>query len=112
VATLETFSATALPTIDIQPGATHLDGARKGMVLAQFRSALEGQRTAVLAYIDPLTDADLQGRQARIPLFKQILQQEETPIATYVGALFDYHWNDHAGQLAKIRRAAGLAEAK
>jgi hypothetical protein len=23
----------------------------------------------------------------------------------YVGALFDYHWNDHAGQLAKIRQA-------
>jgi hypothetical protein len=23
-----------------------------------------------------------------------------------------YHWNDHAGQLAKIRQAAGLPEAK
>jgi hypothetical protein len=22
-------------------------------------------------------------------------------------ALFDYHWNDHAGQLAKIRPAVG-----
>jgi hypothetical protein len=29
-----------------------------------------------------------------------------------VGALFDYHWNDHAGQLAKIRKAVGLPEAR
>ena len=40
------------------------------------------------------------------------MQKEETPIAVYVGALFDYHWNDHAGQLGKIRKAAGLPEAK
>ena len=33
---------------------------------------------------------------------------EEIPLAQYVGALYDYHWNDHAGQLAKIRTAAGL----
>jgi len=26
----------------------------------------------------------------------------------YVGAMFDYHWNDHAGQLEKIRQAVGL----
>jgi hypothetical protein len=52
--------------------------------------------------------AEQQNRQARIPLFKQFMQKEETPIAVYVGALFDYHWNDHAGQLGKIRKAAGL----
>jgi len=22
--------------------------------------------------------------------------------------MFDYHWNDHAGQIAKIRKANGL----
>jgi hypothetical protein len=81
------------------------------MTLGQFRAGLEGQRTAVLAYVDSLSDAELQGRKARIPLLKQLMQQDETPIAVYVGVLFDYHWNDHAGQLAKIRRAAGLAAA-
>jgi len=34
------------------------------------------------------------------------------PIPVYVGALFDYHWSDHAGQLAKIRKAVGLPDAK
>jgi len=29
----------------------------------------------------------------------------------YVGAMFDYHWNDHAGQIAKIRKANGLPDA-
>jgi hypothetical protein len=112
VATLKTFTAASLPVIEIDPGQTHLDGPRKTMTLGQFKSALEGQRTSVLAYVESLPDAELQGRKARIPLFKQIMQQEEIPIAVYVGALFDYHWNDHAGQLGKIRKAAGLPDAK
>ncbi len=37
---------------------------------------------------------------------------DEIATPVFVGALFDYHWNDHAGQLAKIRKAAGLDEAK
>jgi hypothetical protein len=35
----------------------------------------------------------------------------EVPLAAFVGGLFDYHWNDHAGQLAKICKAVGLPEA-
>jgi hypothetical protein len=37
---------------------------------------------------------------------------DEIDIPTFVGALFEFHWNDHAGQLAKIRKAAGLPPAK
>jgi hypothetical protein len=112
VATLKTFHATSLPLIEIDPGQTHLDGPRKAMTVAQFKAALGQQKQSVLGYVESLSDAELQGRKARIPLFKQIMQKEEIPIAVYVGALFDYHWNDHAGQLAKIRKAAGLPEAK
>jgi hypothetical protein len=65
----------------------------------------------VFGYLDSLNEADLQ-RKSRIPLFKQIMGTDEIAIPVFVGALFDYHWNDHAGQLAKIRKAAGLAEAK
>jgi hypothetical protein len=111
VVTLKSFAATNLPLIEIDPGKTHLDGQRKTMTLAQFKTALEKQRNSVLGYVESLPDAELQSRKARIPLFKQIMQQEEIPIAVYVGALFDYHWNDHAGQLAKIRQAAGLPTA-
>ena len=89
----------SLPLIELDPGNTHLDGSRRTMPLAQFKSALEKQRDSVLAYVASTSDAELQNRKARIPLFKQIMQQEEIPIAVYVGALFDYHWNDHAGQL-------------
>jgi hypothetical protein len=32
-------------------------------------------------------------------------------MAMYLGAMFDYHWNDHAGQLEKIRLAVGLGSA-
>jgi hypothetical protein len=112
VAKLKTFHATNLPLIELDPGETHLEGLRKTMTVAQFKTALEQQRTSVLGFVESLSDAELQNRQARIPLFKQFMQKEETPIAVYIGALFDYHWNDHAGQLGKIRKAAGLSEAK
>jgi hypothetical protein len=72
--------------------------------------ALDGQRRTVFAYLGTLSDAEL-GRKARIPLFKQIMGIDEIPLPTFVGALFDYHWNDHAGQLAKIRQAVGLPPA-
>ena len=36
---------------------------------------------------------------------------DEITIPMFVGAIFGYHWNDHAGQLAKIRKAAGLPDA-
>lgn len=82
------------------------------MTLKQLVDGLDGQRRQVFGYLETLGDADVQGRQARIPLFKQIMGSDEVPIAAYVGALFDYHWNEHAGQLAKIRKAVGLPEAK
>jgi hypothetical protein len=45
-------------------------------------------------------------------LFKEFMGTDEISLAMFTGAMFDYHWQDHAGQLAKIRKAAGLPEAK
>ena len=84
---------------------------RKAMTLKQFADSLETQRRDVLNYLDGLTEAEL-GRKARIPIFKEIMGVEEVDIPTFVGALYEYHWNDHASQLAKIRKAVGLPEAK
>jgi hypothetical protein len=69
---------------------------RKKMTLGQLKGALHAQRQEVFGYLETLSDADLQ-RKARIPLFKSIMNTEEVPIPAYVGALFSYHWNDHAG---------------
>jgi hypothetical protein len=111
VDTLKTFSHTNLPVMEITPGVTDTSGSRGTMSLRQFVDALDEQRRGVFGYLDTLSDADLQ-RKARIPLFKQIMGIDEIPITTYVGALFDYHWNDHAGQIAKIRKAVGLPPAE
>src|SRR5207247_11138081 len=102
VALLKTFSTTNLPVVEIGPGETHVTPERQRMTLPQFVAALEQQHRSVLDYIASLSEADLQ-RKARIPLFKTFMGTEEIPIPLYVGAMFDYHWNDHAGQLAKIR---------
>lgn len=66
----------------------------------------------MFAYLEGLPEADLQQRKARIPFFKQFMGTDEIPLSVYVGALFNFHWNEHAGQLAKIRRAVGLPDAK
>ena len=108
---LRQFSERDLPHREIVPGLADVTPERKAMTLTQLTDALDAQRRAIFAYVDTLSDAELQGRKARIPLFKQIQGSEEVPIAVYVGALFGYHWNDHAGQLAKIRKAVGLADA-
>ena len=110
-ATLQSFASQNLPVIEIEPGKPYMNDERKRMSLKQLIDALDAQRRKVFAVVAPLSDADLQGRKARIPLFKQIMGTEEVPLGQYVGALFEYHWNDHAGQLAKIRKAVGLPPA-
>jgi hypothetical protein len=102
------FDAKNLPLLEFQAGVTHLDAARRTMTLSQFRAALDGQRRRLFEYLETLPESDFSARKARIPLFKTFLGTDEVPIGTFVGAMFDYHWSDHAGQLAKIRTAVGL----
>jgi hypothetical protein len=108
---LKTFADRDLPVINVNPGDADVTAERKAMTLKQFTDALEGQRRDVINYLEGLSEADL-NRKARIPIFKEIMGIDEIDIPTFVGALFDYHWNDHAGQLAKIRQAVGLPNAK
>src|SRR5262245_10126671 len=107
---LSRFAERDYPLVEITPGDTFLDDERRRMTLVELREALDTQRRRLLAYLDGLQDREFD-RKARIPFFKQFMGTEEITISMYVGALFDYHWNDHAGQLAKIRHAVGLASA-
>lgn len=99
----------ALPLIEIKPGECQLTPERQMMKLQQFRNALARHRREVFEYLETLSDAELQ-RKARIPLFKRLLGTDEVAIPAWVAASFVTHWGDHADQLAKIRRAAGLPE--
>jgi hypothetical protein len=110
-AVLGTFAERDLPVLEIAPGQTNVTPERAKMTLGQLAAALDAQRREVFGYLEGLGDAGLQ-RKARIPLFKQFMGIDEIPIPVFVGAMFDYHWNDHAGQIAKIRKAVGLPEAK
>ena len=108
---LKSFAHQNLPVIDIKPSDTNVSGERKTMTLKQLLDALDVQRRDLMAYLDGLGDAEL-SRKSRIPIFKEIMGTDEVDIPTFVGALFAYHWDDHAGQIAKIRRAAALPDAK
>jgi hypothetical protein len=110
VATLKSFATSNLPLIEIAPGEAPVTPERLKMTTAQLLDALEAQRGEIFSYLESLNDADL-GRKARIPLFKQFMGTDEIALPIYVGAMFDYHWNDHAGQIAKIRTANGMPAA-
>ncbi len=107
---LSSFANHDLPVIEINPGLAEVTPERQKMTLKEFIDALEAQRHEVFDYLEGLSDADLR-RKARIPMFKQFMGTDEIAMPVYVGAMFAYHWSDHAGQLAKIRKAAGLSEA-
>jgi DinB superfamily len=110
VATLKSFATSNLPLIEIAPGEAQVTPERLKMTKAQLLDALEAQRREIFSYLESLDDADL-GRKAKIPLFKQFMGTDEIALPVYVGAMFDYHWNDHAGQIAKIRKANGMPAA-
>jgi hypothetical protein len=110
VAMLKGFTSSNLPVIEIKPGDAPVTPERQKMTLAQLREALEAQRRDIFDYLESLDDAAL-GRKAKIPLFKQFMGTDEIALPAYVGAMFDYHWNDHAGQIAKIRKANGMPDA-
>ena len=108
---LKSFADKDLPLVEINPGETHMTPEREKMSIQELAEALDGQRREVFNYLEGLSDAEL-GRKARIPLFKQFMGTDEIPIPMFVGAMFDYHWHDHTGHLAKIRKAVGLPDAK
>lgn len=108
VPVLQRFREQDLLKIDVIPGRVTVTPERRRMTLAELIGALEHQQRVAFGYLEDLTDADLEQRRARIPLFKQLRGTEETPLSAFVAGLFDHHWRDHAGQLAKIRAAVGL----
>jgi DinB superfamily len=110
VALLKTFAHSDLPVIEIEAGDAFLSPERRQMTIEAFVEALEAQRRSVFAYLATLPEAELT-RKARIPLFKTFMGTDEIPIPAFVGAMFAYHINDHAQQLAKIRDAVGLPRA-
>ncbi|HEV8675969.1 MAG TPA: DinB family protein [Methylomirabilota bacterium] len=112
VKVLKSFAEGDLPLLDIEPGLVDLTPERRTMSLKQLVDALDAQRRSAFDYLAGVPEADLTRRKARIPLFKQFMGTDEISLPVYVGAMFDFHWNDHAGQLAKIRKAAGLPEAQ
>jgi hypothetical protein len=108
---LQMFAERDLQKIDLSPGKTVVTEDRRKMTLKQFGEALEQRSRRVFDYLDTLSDADLAQRKARIPLLKAFAGTEEIPMQMFLVALIDGHLNDHAGQLAKIRKAVGLPEA-
>jgi hypothetical protein len=110
VGTLKSFAASSLPVIEIKPGDAPVTSERQTMTLAELWNGLEAQRRDVFSYLESV-DEGLLGRKAKIPLFKQFMGTDEIALPVYVGAMFDYHWNDHAEQIAKIRKANGMPDA-
>lgn len=111
VALLDRFAIGDPPVVEITPGAVAVTPERQRMTLVDLVAALNAQRRDVFAYLATRGEADL-ARRARIPVFGPLLGTDEVPLSVFVDVMFDRHWAAHTEQLAKIRRAAGLPEAK
>jgi len=98
------FSATDPPVIEFTAGRAHVTPERVMMHLPQFIKALDRHRREVFEYLETLSDEALRERKA-------MLGGAELSIPAWVRRWFVTHWIEHAGQLAKIRRAAGLPAA-
>jgi hypothetical protein len=108
---LKTFADRDYKVVDFKAGEVHMTPERRAMSLKQYCDALDAQRRGVYQYLDTLPEADLAARKLRIPLFKQFMGTDEISLTMFVGGMFDFHWNNHAGQLGKIRKAVGLPDA-
>jgi DinB superfamily len=111
VAVLRSFSHGDLPVIEIDAGDPALTPERRTMTLDQLVTALDTQRRGAFTYLHSLSESDLT-RKARIPLFKTFMGTDEIPLPEFVDAMYEYHLNDHAEQLGKIRDAVGLPAVK
>jgi hypothetical protein len=109
---LKTFAERDYELVELKPGEVHMTPERRAMTLKQYADSLDTQRRGVYQYLDSLPEEDLARRKLRIPLFKQFMGTDEISLTMFVGAMFDYHWNNHAGQLGKIRKAVGLPDAR
>ena len=105
------FSAEDPPVVAFEPGRTWVTPERQMMRLHQFVKALDRHRLEVFEYLETLSDEDLAARRARIPGLAQLIGTDEVTIPMWVRTFLGAHWDDHAGQLAKIRKAVGLPEA-
>ena len=108
---LKNFAERDYKVVEFKGGEVHMTPKRRAMTLKQYSDALDAQHRGVYQYLDTLPEADLARRKLRIPLFKQFMGTDEIALPVYVGAMYDYHLNDHAGQIAKIRKANGMPDA-
>jgi hypothetical protein len=111
VALLRCFAPRDLPLLEIVPGQVTVTAERARMTLPELIGGLDAQHQDVFAYLETLDEAGLGGK-ARIPLFEPLIGTDEITLPIFVEVMFDRHWHAHADQLAQIRRAAGLPEAK
>jgi hypothetical protein len=56
--------------------------------------------------VETLELGELHGIQG-LRALRTFMGTDEVALPVYVGAMFDDHWNDHAGQIAGIRKAHG-----
>ena len=111
VGTLRSFARTDSPTVEFQSGDAAMTPARREMTLRQLLDRRDIQRRAVFGYLEGVPEPDLAARKVRIPSFKQFMGTDEISLTMFTGAMLGFHWNIHAGQLAKIRKAVGLRDA-
>ena len=98
------------PRIDIEAADSYYTGKRPQMTFAELLSQLNGEYGSIAELVTGLSDEQL-ARKAHIPLFKESPLGEYPTLGVFVGALAEYHMDEHINHMKEILAALGAASA-
>jgi hypothetical protein len=100
---IKQFLEEETPRIDVHPGVSFYDDARKSKTASELLSEIESIYGQIGEYIGNLSDEQV-GRKANVPLFKETPLGEYPTLAQWIGVLVNFHMNAHVQQLRDLCR--------
>jgi hypothetical protein len=107
---LEVILKQDTPRLDMEAANSYYTGKRPQMTFSDLLSQLNGEYGRMAELTAGLSTEQL-ARKAHIPLFKETPMGEYPTLAMFVGALAEYHMDDHINHLKEILQLLGVASA-
>jgi hypothetical protein len=98
------------PRLDMEAANSYFSGKRPQMTFSELLSQLNGEYGRMAELVTSLSAEQL-ARKAHIPLFKETPMGEYPTLAMFVGALAEYHMDDHINHLKEVLQLLGVAAA-
>jgi hypothetical protein len=98
------------PRLDMEAANSYYTGKRLQMTFFELLSQLNGEYGQMAEMVAGLSAEQL-ARQGHIPLFKEMPMGEYPTLAMFVGALAEFHMDDHINHMKEILQLLGVVAA-